>query len=201
MGALISAVLAGLTLSWMMRHGHERADTAMGALWTTGMAVGLLFIAATPAYVEPMSYLFGNVLMVGDEQLLIACALDIVLLVVLVLFRRALFALSLDEDFARLRGIPTGFFHALMTVMIALAVVMLVQVIGVVLVIALLTLPAAIAGRFTRRLLPMMSLAVLLSAFLQSSGLLLSYYTDTPSGAMIALVCASAYGLAVLFKR
>jgi len=201
LGALGSACLAAVLLSWIVRRGGDRADTAISALWCAGMASGLLFIAATPGYIDPMGYLFGNILLVSHTHLWIALVLDVVLVGALVLFWRPLYALSLDETFARLRGVPTGLYHCLLLIMIALTIVMLVQIVGIVLVIAMLSLPAALAGRFTRRLFPMMSLTVLLCALMQTVGLSVSYALDMPSGACIVLVTSLAYALGLMRKH
>lgn len=192
-GALLAGVFSGVGLSVLTRRARERPDSVIGAFWCLGMAVGIIFIAATPGYLDPMQYLFGNVLMVSAEHLKVALVLTVVLLALLVFFWRPLYALCLDEEFARLRGVPTGWFHMLLMVMVALSVVMLVQVVGIVLVIAVLTLPAAMAGQVRCRLFPMMGMAMGLGALLQGVGLIVSYYADMPSGACMVLFCSLAY--------
>lgn len=200
-GALLAAVLSALLLSWIVRNARERADTAISALWCFGMAVGLIFIAITPGYHDPMSYLFGNILMITSTHLWLTGMLSGILLLLLWIFHRPLYALSLDNEFAGLRGIPTPLYHSLLLTIIAVTVVLLVQTVGIILVIALITLPAALAGRFTHRLLPMIALAAAFSASLQSVGLLFSYALDMPSGATIVLLTSMVYVTVATLKK
>lgn len=197
-GALAAAVLSALLIGLISLRWKEREDTLISAVWAIGMAVGILFIAATPGYqVDLVSYLFGNILMVSGTHLWTMLALDLFLLVMLLLFHRQFEAVVFDEEFALLRGVPVTLFYLLLLCMIAVTVVLLMQVVGLILVIALLTLPAAIAGQFTYTLSRMMIVATLVGAFVSTTGLALSYETDLPSGAIITLIAALLYLLAL----
>lgn len=200
LGALGVSVMAAILLSWIVRRAEERADTAISALWCAGMGAGLLFLAVTPGYHDPMSYLFGNILFVGETQLILSTVLAACLCLLFTVFGRVLYAVSMDEEFARMRGIKTPLYHALLLVLIALTIVMMIQVIGVILVIALLSLPAAMAGGFTRRLLPMMVAAVLMCLLIQWIGLLVSYQTDLPAGACMAVLASAGYAGSLLMR-
>jgi len=193
-GALVAALLAALIIGWVSLRFRQHEDTIIGALWAVGMAVGILFISRTPGYnVDLMSYLFGNILMVPREDLLLMAGLDGVITALVLLFRKQFLAVCFDEEFAKLRGVPVGVFYLALLWMVALTVVILIQVVGLILVIALLTLPAAIAAQYARSLAAMMLAATLLGIAFTSLGLALSYEPDLPAGATIILLAGAAY--------
>ncbi len=193
-GALLAAVLAALLIGWVRLRWQAEEDTLIGALWAIGMAVGLLFIAKTPGYqTDLMSYLFGNILLVPTESLWFMAALDGLLLLLVLAYHRQFLAVAFDEEFARLRGIPVTFFYLLLLVMVAVTVVLLIQVVGLILVLALLTLPAAIAGHYVHSLGLMMLIATLIGGALNLAGLALSYGPDLPAGPTIILVAGGLY--------
>jgi zinc transport system permease protein len=198
-GALIAALLAALLIGWVSLWWREREDTLISALWSMGMAVGMIFISRTPGYnVDLMSYLFGNILMVSQNQLYLMVAVDMVIIFTVMLFYKQLLAISFDEEFARLRGVPVPFFYLLLLCMVALTVVLLIQVVGLILIIALLVLPAAIAGQYMSSLAGMMLFAAFLGALFTSTGLIISYEPDLPAGSTIVLVTGGAYLLSTL---
>lgn len=201
-GALIAAILGALLIGWVRLRWQAREDTLISALWAIGMAVGVLFIAKAPGYqADLMSYLFGNILLVPPESLVFMGALDALLLIVVAAYHRQLLAVVFDEEFARLRGLPVGFFYLLLLVLVAVTVVLLIQVVGLTLVLALLTLPAAVAGHYAQSLGRIMVIAVLLGATLSVGGLALSYGPDLPAGPTIVLLAGAAYVASALFTQ
>ncbi|NOQ46031.1 MAG: iron chelate uptake ABC transporter family permease subunit, partial [Desulfobulbaceae bacterium] len=175
-GAVAAALLAALIISYLQNRSTMRQDTILSAVWSIGMAIGLLFISKTSGYNEDlMSYLFGDILMVSPSDLALICLLDIVLLVAVALFYNRLLAISFDEEFARLSGIPVARYNTIFLCLVALTVVLLVQVVGIILVVALLTLPAATAGRLTSRLPAMMLVSVIFCLVSTTGGLMISY--------------------------
>ncbi len=193
-GALAAALVAALLIGLIRLRWQAQEDTLIGAVWAIGMSVGVLFIARTPGYsADLMSYLFGNILLVSGTQLRQTLALDLVVIGLVTAFYRQFLAISFDEEFARLRGIPVTFFYLLFLCLVALSVVLLVQVVGLILVIALLTLPAAIAAHHVQTLGRMMVLASLLGMTFTSTGIALSWQWDLPSGPVIILVTGAAY--------
>lgn len=198
-GALLAALLAALIIGWVKLRGHEHEDTLIAALWSLGMAVGILFISQTPGYnVDLMSYLFGNILMVPRADLWLMAGLDAVIVVSVLLFRKQFIAVTFDEEFAELRGVNVAFFYLLLLCLVALTVVLLVQVVGLILVIALLTLPAAIAAQYVGSVGHMMWVAMGLGVILTTTGLALSYEPDLPAGATIIVLAGAAYMLSTL---
>jgi len=206
-GALVAAVVAALLIGWVRLRWRTGEDTAIGALWAIGMAIGILYVSKTPGYAtDLMSFLFGNILLVPARELWFMAALDGVLLVSVALFYRQFVAVAFDDEFARLRGIPVDLFYLLLLVLVAVTVVLMIQVVGLILVIALLTLPAAVAGQWTRTLASMMMLATALGVLLTSGGLAFSYAPDLPTGPTIILLAGALYLLSassagVLAKR
>lgn len=199
-GALLAAVVAALLIGWVRLTWQTGEDTAIGALWAIGMAAGILFIAHTPGYAQDlMSFLFGNILLVPPRALWFMAGLDLLLLVVVLGGYHQFVAVAFDEEFARVRGVPVSLIYLLLLVLVAVTVVLMIQVVGLILVIALLTLPAAVAGHWTHSLAAMMLAGTLLGAGLTSAGLALSYGPDLPAGPTIILLAGALYlGSAIL---
>lgn len=200
LGAFIAALLAGAVISAVNLRWKQREDTVIGIIWSVGMALGLLFISKTPGYIDPMSYLFGNILLIGRNDLALIIILDALVVIFSLLFYNHFLAISFDENFAKVRGLNTGFYQTLLILLTAVTVVLMVTLVGIVMVIALLTLPAAVAGLVTGRLKHMMITAVLFCMFFTSGGLALSYHWDAPSGAVIIMFAAGAYLLVLGVK-
>ncbi|MBP7746837.1 MAG: metal ABC transporter permease [Phycisphaerae bacterium] len=199
MGAVAAALLAAVIIGVVSLRGRQREDTVIGALWAIGMAIGVLFIARTPGYqIDLMNYLFGNVLMVSRGELWLLAALDVLIVGIGLVFYHPFLAVCFDEEFARLRGIRVEFYYILLLCLTALTVVLLVSVVGIVMVIALLTLPVAIAGHFCKTLWQLMVASAVLSALFTTSGLALSYSPDLPAGATTILLAGVVYILFVL---
>jgi len=201
-GALVSALVFAFILGWVSLRMQQQEDTIIGALWAGGMATGILFISQTPGYnVDLMSFLFGNILMISSENLYWIAGLDVLILLIVFLFYKQFIAVSFDEEFARLRGIPVERFYMLFLSLVALTVVILIQIVGLILVIALLTLPAAIAGQYVRSLSLMMFLATLLGMVVTTGGLALSYQPDLPPGPTIILLAGAFYLVSLVWNQ
>ena len=200
-GAVISALAAAVVIGLVSLRYHQHEDTIIGALWAVGMAVGILFIYKTPGYnVDLMSYLFGNILMVETQSVRLLGCLDALIIVLVFLFYKRFMAVCFDEEYSELQGIGVVSTYLLLLCLIALTVVILIQVVGIILVIALLTLPAATARYFVHSLGQMMILASILGAVFTTSGLIVSYEPNLPAGATIIVIAGLAYLLATGFK-
>lgn len=196
LGAGLFAVAAGLLMAWLTFDKARRPDTVIGVIWALGMAVGIIFIDLTPGYnVDLMSYLFGSILAVPQEDLLFMVILDILIITITLLFYKSFLALSYDAEFAGLRGVPVKLFYFLLLCLAALTVVIAIRVVGLIMVIALLTIPTYIAERLSGSLLAMMGVASLLAALFTACGLFLSYYYDITSGAAIIVAAGAAFFL------
>jgi zinc transport system permease protein len=192
-GALLAAIFSALLIGWVSLHFSSREDSAIGIIWVSGMAIGLIFLAKSPGYFDPMSFLFGDILLVDKADLLRVTALTTLVCLVVFALPRQITALALDPEFARIRGLRTRFLHYLMLLLTALTIVLLVQLMGIILVVALLTLPPAIAALRARTLTGMVGIAVGLNALLVFFGLWISYSLDWPSGPVIILLATSIF--------
>ncbi|TCD47723.1 metal ABC transporter permease [Chlorobium sp. N1] len=199
LGVIPVSLLAALGIGLLGKKAKVSEDTAIGTFWAAGMAVGVIFIGLTPGYAPNLfSYLFGNILTVPSFDLWMIFLLDAVIVATAFLFQKELLAISFDEEYASVSGVPSTAFYLLLLSLIALTVVVMVRVVGIVMVIALLTVPAAIARRFSRSLPAMMALATVLSLLFSVIGLWLSYLFNLASGATIILVAAAAFLLVQL---
>lgn len=200
-GAVFTALASALLIGFISLRAKEREDTVISALWSIGMAIGVLFIFKTPGYNEDlMSYLFGNILMVSREDLYLIGALDLVVVGLTVTFYNQTVAVCFDEEFARTRGVAVEFYYLLLLCLTALTVVLTVSVVGIVMVIALLSLPVAIASRFFDSVWKVMIAAVLLGMLFTLSGLVLSYSPNLPSGALTIVIAGAAYFLTLAWS-
>jgi zinc transport system permease protein len=200
-GAVIAAVIAAVIVGLVTLHAKEREDTIIGTLWAVGMASGILLIDITPGYFNLASYLFGDILLISDRDLLYVASLDIVVLGIFILFFNRFFGVCFDDEFTSLRGINTTFFYLLLLILTALTVVLLVRIVGIVLVIALLTIPPAIASFYAKRLWQMMIYSIFICLFFTWAGLGVSYSLSLSSGPTIIVISGIAYlVLIVIYK-
>jgi zinc transport system permease protein len=194
--------VAALALGLLTRRRRERADAVIGALWSAGMAFGIILINLTPGYAtDLMSYLFGSILTVSSTDLGYMAALNVLMLATVLALYRPIFAMSFDEDFARSRGVATDTLYLVLLVLVALSVVVLIQVVGLILVIALLTIPPATAEKHTRSLHTMMAAAMAWGALYCGVGLWLSFAYDLNSGASIVAAASIGYLLVSAGER
>lgn len=201
-GAFAAALASAFLIGWIHLKYREREDTVIAMLWSTGMALGVVFVALTPGYnVELMNFLFGNLLWVSWTEIYALVAVDLIVVLTVRVFYHRFLALCFDEEQAMLQGIPVQRLYFLLLALVALSVVLLVQVVGIILVIAMLTLPAAIASTHSHRLSSMMWLAVLLGGLFTLLGLIVAYECNWPAGASISLVAAAAYCLNLILPR
>jgi zinc transport system permease protein len=196
--SLMAAVIMGL----VNRRTKIAEDTAIGILWAVGMALGIMFIEITPGYApDLMTYLFGNILTVPRTDLYLMAILNIIIIALVYFFYKEFLAISFDEEFAEVSGLPVEKLNILLLCLIALTVVVMIRVVGLILVIALLTIPASISQSYSKNLTGMMKLSVVFGAIFTISGLFLSYFLDIPSGSTIILVMAAGYLLHIPSRK
>jgi zinc transport system permease protein len=188
-GALIFAIASALGIGVVTRKTRLAEDTAIGVMLTMGMALGILFIGLAPGYAPDLfSYLFGNILLVADSDLVLMLILDAIIVGIVAALYKEFLAVTFDEEFGTIIGMPINVLYLLLLCMIALTVVLLIRVVGIILVVALLTIPTALARQFTYNLLKMMLLAILFGMIFTFGGLWLSYEFEVKSGATIILL-------------
>jgi zinc transport system permease protein len=201
LGAMGFSVGSALAMGVVQLRTRERADTIIGMMWAIGMAIGIILVDLTPGYTaDLMSYLFGSILTVPWSDLLIMVALDIVIVVLVAGFYKELLAISFDETYASTADVRVDVIHLLLYCLVALTVVMLMRVVGLIMVIALLTMPAAVAGHLTTNLKKMILSSIGLGIIFTTAGLYLSYALDLTSGATIILTCASGFVVAMVWR-
>ncbi len=190
-GAALVALISALIMGIVSRRSKHRADTVIGVIWAVGMSAGIVLIDLTPGYnVDLMSYLFGSILMVPKSSLWSMVVMNLAVILLMFLFYKDFLAISFDEEFAIAMGVPVGGLYFLLLAMTAMTVVMTIQVVGLILVIALLTIPAYLAEKYTNSLGKMMILAAVISMVFTQTGIWLAYYLDLSTGATIVLVAA-----------
>ena len=196
--SLLSAgIMAAVTLN-----ARHRVDAIVGVIWAVGMAMGVILLDLTPGYnVDLMSFLFGSILAVSVSDLWQMAAIGIVVIAIVTYYYNDFLAMSYDDEFARLRNVPVTFLYCLLLAMVALTVVMIIRVVGLILVIALLTIPPFIAEKLTGSMRAMMVLSSILSCLFTITGLWLSYLFNLTSGATIILVAAAGFFMSVLWER
>lgn len=200
-GAVVFSLLSSLGMGIVQRKTQQRSDTLIGVMWAVGMALGIIFINLSPGYkADLMSYLFGSIFAVTHLDILLMLVVTLLILVLVTIFYKVLLAISFDETFARVRNIPVDALYLMMITLVGLTVVVAMRVVGLIMIIALLTIPAAIANLFVKRMWKIMLLASSLSMLFTFTGLLLSYTLNLTSGATIILVAGASYLLAFMLR-
>jgi len=200
-GAIVFSLASALGMGWVHRHTRERSDTIIGVMWAVGMALGIILIDLSPGYkADLMSFLFGSILAVPTMDLIIMLVLNLIIILIVAAFYKELQAISFDETFAFVVNVPVNRLYMLLVSLIAITVVMTMRVVGLIMVIALLTIPPAIAGLFVKDMRRMMIWSVVLSVIFSFAGLLLSFYLNLTSGATIILIAGVAYLLSFAIK-
>ena len=201
-GTIGFSLASGLVMAAVSMRARHRADTVIGVIWAVGMALGIILIDLSPGYnVDLMSYLFGSILTVPGADLLIMLVMGVLMALLVVYFYKDLLALSYDEEFARIRGVPVKSLYFGMIGMLAVAIVMVIQVVGLILVIALLTIPPFIIEKYAKSLMQMMVGSSLLGALFTVTGLWLSYRFNLTSGAAIIMVSGVVFFISLLIDR
>ena len=194
--------MSAMVMAAVSINAKHRADTIIGVVWAIGMAFGIIMIDLTPGYnVDLMSYLFGSILMVPASDLVIMMVMGLLVLVLAAIYYKDLLAISYDEEFAQIRGVPVKGLYYTMIGMLAVTIVMVIQVVGLILVIALLTIPPFIVEKYAKSLAQMMVGSSLLGALFTVSGLWLSYTYNLTSGASIIMVSGIAFLISLMIDR
>jgi manganese/iron transport system permease protein len=199
-GALVAAIIVSLGIGAVSQSGRIRNDTAVGVLFVGSFALGVALMSLQSGYVRDLNtFLFGSILGVGRSDLVLTAAVGVVVLALLLLFRRELTAISFDRTFAKANGLNLWKYDQLFLAMLALAIVISIQTVGNILVLAMLVTPAATARLLTNDLRRMMVLSGMLGAVAGVVGLYISYYQGVPSGAAVVLTATIVFGLVFLF--
>lgn len=189
LAAIPFSILTALAIGIISKKTKVSEDTSIGIIWTIGMSLGIIFIFLTPGYAPDLfSYLFGSILTVSYFDIIIMLILNAIIFFIVFLFYKEFLAISFDEEFSEIVGIPTKSLYLLLLCLVALSIVILIRVVGVILVIALLTIPVNISRLFTHDLKKLMILSIFIGIIFTITGLFISYLFNLPSGATIALI-------------
>ena len=201
-GAIIFAFIFSLIITIAKIKAHQKEDTIIGILWAIGMSIGIIFMYITPGYnVDLLSFIFGNILMVENRDILVILTLDLIILVVFFLFYYHFLYISFDEEFLEVRGLNVHLIYFLLLSLISLTIVILIKIVGLILVIALLTLPAVTASLFNKKLIRMITAAIGFCMIFTLTGLYLAFQFNLPAGACIVIFAGSFYLVALFFKK
>ena len=193
---LLAIILAFITIKF-----PHRQDSLIGVIWAVGMSIGIIFLSLTPGYQsDALSYLFGNILLIEKNDIYFMFLVDIVILISITFLYNRFLAMSYDKEFLTLRGINANLLYTYFLILTSLSIVMSVRAIGIILILALFTIPPLIAERFTKKFFTMMIVSGILGFIFMVSGILISYYFDVSPTPTIVLI-ASVGLILSLFKR
>jgi len=199
--AIPFSILTAFGIGFIAKKTKVGEDAAIGILWSIGMSLGIIFINLTPGYAPDLfSYLFGNILTIPFSDLIIMVVLDMIIVVITILFYKEFKAISFDEEFSKVAGVPVDILYFLLLGMVALSVVILIKVVGIILVIALLTIPASMCRQFTNNIKTLIFLSMSIGIILTIGGLWISYILDMASGATIIIVLGIVFLLSSFAK-
>ena len=185
-GATVFAILTAIIIALLTINDRKRIDSIIGMMWASGMAIGIIFVDITPGYnVDLMSYLFGSIIAVSREDIYYLIFLNLFIISLVSIFYKQILTVSYDSEFATLRGINVKFFYTLILILAGLSVVAAIKAVGLILVIALLTIPTYLAETFSNKLSKMMLISSFLATIFTLLGLVVTYMYDISSGASI----------------
>jgi zinc transport system permease protein len=189
LGALAFASLSSLSIEYSSRQGRIREDSAIGIIWSVGMAIGALFMSLRPGYATDLtSYLFGNILLVTRTDIVWLAVLTFFMVVGAVVWLRKLMYITFDEDYAQSQGIRVALVAYIMAIVIALTIVMSIKVMGIILLLSLITIPVVIANTLTRDYRYIAVLSSVIAVVGNIVGFVLSYEFDLPTGSCIIFI-------------
>ncbi len=194
LSALVFSVLSAFGVEWLSKKQDVREDSAIAAVWSLGMALGVICIFLTPGYAPNISaYLFGSILTITQEDLWLVGILAALLIAGFLLFFKPILYTAFDREFARTKGIPVQWIEHLMMLAIAVTIVCSIRLVGIMLLLSLLTIPQMTANLFTFRFKNILVYSVFIGLAGCIAGLISSYYINVPSGAMIIFVQITFY--------
>jgi zinc transport system permease protein len=200
-GTGLFALGTGLLIGLLSLRERGRADAIIGVIWALGMALGILFLDLTPGYRgDILGYLFGNILLVSKADTYFLLAIDVIAVGIVAKFYKEFMAISFDKDFATVIGIPTKFLYLLLISMISVSIIAIIKIVGLLLVVALLTIPPYVAERFASSMGKMMTLSCLCTMLFCIAGLQVSYRFNLPPSACIIFVAAFFFFISRLIK-
>ncbi len=202
LGGILFSLISAVFIAIFQKNKSSRLDTLLSFMWATGMAVGLVFIFLTPGYTTDLfTYLFGNILLVSKLDLILILVLDVIILTTVVLMFNSFLAVSFDEEFSQVRNLPVTLVNMILFALIALTIMATIRVVGIVLMIAILTIPAAIAQMFHKTVKMIMITAALITLAATLTGLFLAFSLNFATGPIIVLIISAIYLISLLLTK
>ena len=193
---ILAVILAFITIKF-----PHRQDSLIGVIWAVGMSIGIIFLSLTSGYQsDALSYLFGNILLVENKDLIFMGIIDILLLISIIFLYHRFLAMSYDREFLTLRGINANLLYTYFLILTSLTIVMSVRAIGIILILALFTIPSLIAEKFTKKFYSMIILSGILGAIFMISGIIISFYYNISPTPTIVIIAAVALILSLIKK-
>ncbi len=189
LGALIFAAFSSVGIEFASRRGKMREDSAVGIMWSLGMAIGALFMALRPGYASDLtSYMFGNILLVDSADVVMLALLTLFMIVGAVAMLRRIMFITFDEDYARSQGMPVSLVAYVMSIVVALTIVLSIKVMGIILLISLMTIPTVIANALTKEYSRVAVLSAVIGVLGNVVGFGVSYNFNLPTGSCIIFI-------------
>ncbi len=201
-GAMIAGLIASSLITVVNQKFKEREDALIGAIWALGMAIGIFFVFLSNRYAGDLfSFLFGDILLTSQTDLILLALITAVVCILAMLFFRPLQAITFDEEYAKLLNLPVRWLYWLLFTLVAISVVALIKVVGAILVVALLAIPAASANIITKSLRGMMVVATVFSLIATLSGTVTSFIWNLPPTPMIVFFAIGLYAITIGVSR
>lgn len=193
LGALLFAILSALGIEWASGKGMIREDSAIGIMWSIGMAIGALFMSLAPGYTsgDLASYMFGSIVTVTTSEVTILAAFSMLCLIGILLWWRPIMQLAFDRDFARSQGLKTEAISYILSAIVAITIVLAIKIMGIVLLLSLFTMPAITANIVTKSYYKITILAIVIAVFSSILGLICSYTWEIPPGTSIIFILSA----------
>lgn len=189
LGALLFAIISSVGIEYASRRGGVREDSAVGIIWSVGMAIGALFMSLRPGYATDLtSYLFGNILLVDNRDIVWLTLLTLFVVIGAIIWLRRIMFIAFDEDFARSQAVAITAVSYLMAIIIAITIVLSIKVMGIILLLSLTTIPVVIANSLTKDYRKIAILSATIAVVGNIAGFLLSYHYDIPTGSCIIFI-------------
>ena len=189
LGALLFAIISSVGIEYASRRGGVREDSAVGIIWSVGMAIGALFMSLRPGYATDLtSYLFGNILLVDNRDIVWLTLLTLFVVIGAIIWLRRIMFIAFDEDFARSQAVAVTAVSYIMAIIIAITIVLSIKVMGIILLLSLTTIPVVIANSLTKDYRKIAILSATIAVVGNIAGFLLSYHYDIPTGSCIIFI-------------
>lgn len=194
LGAIVFSILSSLGIEIIQSKSEIRSDSMIGILWSAGMAIGIIFIYLTPGYAPNlMSYLFGNILMISNNDLIIISIVCLFIIIFFKLLYKEILYIAFDPEFSRTRGLPVNFLNYLLMALISLTIVLTIKMVGIILVISMLTIPQATSGIYTNNFSKTILLSIFFGLLASICGMIISFFVNIPSGATIIFMSVGIF--------